>query len=201
MFIVFILRPEALTFSLSHFLMHKHLIYIYLYYKWLWISIIMLEETWRCMKFHFGVVAYAPGSILLQKLGFTICSLPGYQAPYCLSLLIAEQGRIFFKEMIQLFFTFYFHYCCLTIIWYICSFLTLQNSDRYFPFVCSPDLLSFFLLFTHILYHVYSRYATRCPRSFPHDTAWEASYDVQCHPCQRDPSCLQEVYARCNYTS
>lgn len=30
MFIVFILRPEALTFSLSHFLMHKHLIYIYL---------------------------------------------------------------------------------------------------------------------------------------------------------------------------
>lgn len=52
------------------------------------------------MKFHFGVVAYAPGSILQQKLGFTICPLPGYQASYCLSLLIAEQGRIFFKEMI-----------------------------------------------------------------------------------------------------
>lgn len=58
----------------------------------------MLEETWRCMKFHFGVVAYAPGSILLQKLGFTTCPLPGYQASYCLSLLIAEQGRIFLKK-------------------------------------------------------------------------------------------------------
>ena len=52
------------------------------------------------MKFHFVAVAYAPGSILLQKLGFTICPLPGDQASYCLSLLIAERGRIFFKEMI-----------------------------------------------------------------------------------------------------
>lgn len=112
-----------------------------------------------------------------------------------------SRAEFFLKKWFSCFFTFYFHYCGLTIIWYTCLFFTLQNSHHYFPFVCSPDLLSFFLLFTHILYHVYSRYATRCPRSFPHDAAWEASYDVQCHPCQRDPSCLQEVYARCNYTS
>lgn len=60
------------------------------------------------MKFHFGVVAYAPRSILLQRLGFTIRPLPGDQASYCLSLLIAEQGRIFFKEMIYVFLHFLF---------------------------------------------------------------------------------------------
>ena len=60
----------------------------------------MLEETWRCMKFHFGVVAYAPGFILPQKQGFTIRPLPGDKASNCLALLIAEQSIIFFKEMI-----------------------------------------------------------------------------------------------------
>ena len=51
------------------------------------------------------------------------------------------------------------------------------------------------------LHYSASRYAKRCPRSFPHDTTWEASHDVQCHTGQRDPPCLQEIYARCNYTS